>query len=300
MGSFGEIAKEYGVDVDGGAPFMTVPAGGANLVFVTLAKGTRPKHSANLNVVDVTDQPFQALAPFGSDVIGLGLMASLMGFIRASDERLFLVSAKHAGRGSIVVSSHGNRAPETLDVAVLPSKTVTLAFRYLQHLDGSGQMTAGTSLKPSGAKGLVEQLNAVYRPQANVLFNLTRADVLAIKEPLDQPITDVGYHRYLEKEHDINADVTVFFVGKFVHSRSNTVDGTTFPNGKKHDVIVNDKVVPIAKGVDPFIRALAHEMVHALGRPSEEKRNNVLTSINIETLKLSRTVILDINPVGKK
>jgi len=279
---------------------MTVPAGGANLVFVRLANGSPPKHSANLKVVDVTDQPIQGLAPFGNDVIGLGLMASLMGFIRASNDRLFLVSAKHPGSGSIVVPSGGNRAAETLDVAVLPSKTVTLAFRYLQHLDDSGEMKAGTSLQPSGAKGLVEQLNAVYRPQANVTFKLTRADLLPIKEPLGQPITDVGYHRYLEKEHDTNADVTVFFVGKFVHSRTNTVDGTTFPNGKKHDVIVNDKVVPVAKGVDPFLRALAHEMVHALGRPSEEKRNNVLTSINIETLKLSRTVIMAINPVGKK
>ncbi|MFL5243874.1 MAG: hypothetical protein ACJ8FY_17365 [Gemmataceae bacterium] len=109
-------------------------------------------------------------------------------------------------------------------------------------------------------------------------------------------------------EVDDSADVTVYLVGRY----SGKSAGTTFPDlsPKGIAVVLDDKCtgIPVAKGDDPFILTLAHELVHFVldkqGKKNVEHHlfdvDNVLLSKKTESTILSATTLDMLYPPDKK
>jgi hypothetical protein len=91
---------------------------------------------------------------------------------------------------------------------------------------------------------------------------------------------------------DKDAEITVFLVGKWAHSRTNPVNGTHWLYDKNNAVVLNDKPTKEVDDIDPFQLTLAHEFVHCLGfLPHIEGRNHVLMSTGLQSLRITREVV---------
>ena len=68
-------------------------------------------------------------------------------------------------------------AEATLKVIVLDKKTVKVAIRPVQVRDGKQLVSLGNAADP---KKLLNEMNAIWNPQANVYFELGRTDAATI------------------------------------------------------------------------------------------------------------------------
>jgi hypothetical protein len=299
MFGFEEVSQVGGVDLLAQPnPFMAVPLRGSSLVFRDVTKGSQlPTGNRFVEVKDITDLPVARIAMEIAQGDMIGALFALIGILpRGSTKRLLMISGKTPGVSTLKAGL------DTIDVAVLRPKTVTLSFKFVHF--GQGKSATGTTWNPADADGMIAAMNNIYAQQANVTCKLHKADLLQIDGSFGDVIDDKVYDEHLKEKYDKDADVTVLLVGKWTHTRTRTANATTIPYGKNRVIVINDKPTGEGvEGIDPFQLTLAHELAHSLGADhggtdgqGHQKRNHVLLSDGQQSLKISKDVLLMINP----
>jgi hypothetical protein len=201
-------------------------------------------------------------------------------------------------RGLQTLSAVDGRASADLQVAVLPPQSFALSFKFLQYLDGSNTMTSATPYRPSDAALFVNRLNWIYGPQANISFGLIDADWVKINQALGTPLDSKTFKSSVIGQRNQNADLTVFFVGKYV-GNDGSAAGECF--GPEATAVVGDATkLPVAAYEDPFLVTLAHEVAHFLTYDRglgmfHHARPNVLLSTGIESTRLDKPLVIQLN-----
>jgi hypothetical protein len=312
MQRFNELSKETGVDLLNS--FMVVGLKGANLLLLQDAHELDLRYDRHsLDVSLVTQQTAGAVSNLlRGQFVRWNLMDedsadSYWGAMHASlrfskHSRLLLVSGKSAGVTSL--SAVSGRTKVDLEVAVLSPKYFNVAFRFLQLRDDSGNV-GKTQWGPSDSRWLVNKLNWVYGPQANISFQLAdsdwvNVDVNAASVDVTQPLQGTDFLKYVAGSKSKNADLTVFFVQKYI-----TVDKRGFSETflDQNICVVEDKPpLPVIKGADPFLVDLAHEVAHFLRFdenpiPLDDHHNrpNVLLSRAIQSARVDKELVKKIN-----
>jgi hypothetical protein len=295
MAGFEEISDSGGVDVLARPfPYMTVPLGGTNYVIRSLSRGAGlPVGNHFVDVKDITDVAVHHIATAVkqgnlTDRVGDSLRA-LAG--SPKDKRLLAIKGKIRGLTHLSASAGGRLPDDEIDVAVLPPKTMTVSFKFLNYLDANGNQTS-TRFKSQDAADMRDSINDIYRQQAGITFDLKNADPLSIKEKfgtINQKIIDNFLIRLLDK----SADTTVFMVPNFETS------GRTIPGKPNLVVVPDDPIVPRTySDIDPNTLNLAHELAHCFGWKGHiESRDGVLLSSRKQSLKITKPVVEVINPL---
>lgn len=216
--------------------------------------------------------------------------------------QLYLVTGKVSGLYTI--KAVHSRFKFEFEVNVVSREYFTVAFKFLRHLDKDGKMTSRTIWNPSDARFLINNLNLIYSPQANVIFNNIGADWIEVGEKLGEDrLESQVFLDLIVGQKNKKADLNIFFVGNYgVNSNEarKVVTGTYFTSEKS--LVVDDKpdktrVIATADS-EPFLVTLAHEVAHFLvdmNGLSEKfihhSRNNILLSENIESTKIDRNLV---------
>jgi hypothetical protein len=304
MHSFTAVFKETGVDPLN--RFMVVGLRSANVVVLHDAKGVDLRvDNKKLEVHQVTrEQGNNVLSAFYDQFIKWNLVAedSMKAYWGAMHNslnfglhsRLLFVTGKVPGLTEIKAVYRG--IPLTLEVAVVPHLFFTVAFKFLQHLDESGNMKVMTPWEPSDGRWLINKLNWIYGPQANITFEMVEADWVKIDKSLDQPLSEKNFLNYVVKQKNKRADLTIFFVGRW---KGGEASGTYFAN-EQAAVVEGNPNDPVGPGADPFLVTLAHEVAHFLTFEQDSvtfhhDRPNVLLSTGLQSTKLDKQLVFQIN-----
>ncbi len=222
MPKFTELLKETGIDPQNN--FMVVPLGGSNLVGLHNADGFDYDHH-RLEVNQVTREQIHRVSNNLYDQFNLtqGLvdetdswkaywaaMHNSLSF--GSHSRLLSVTGKMRGLTDIKAVQGGLIL--NLNVAVVPRDRFTVAFKFLQHLDGSGKPKIPTRWRPSDAKWLISKLNLIYGLQANIFFEMVEADLVRVDKTLGEPLDSKAFLSHIVKGKNQNADLNIFLVGR--------------------------------------------------------------------------------------
>ena len=115
------------------------------------------------------------------------------------------------------------KAEATLKVIVLDKKTVKVAIRPVQIHDGKQTVSLGKAADPNK---LLDEINAIWNPQANVYFELGRTDAATIDgvSPQADAIEMQKLPQGFLDERDSGSALTFFLVRK-------VTDGRTADNG---------------------------------------------------------------------
>lgn len=199
-----------------------------------------------------------------------------------------------------------------LDVITARRRKIAVSFRFVRYKDSAGQMTGGTSLDPVEAEKLLAVMNRLFLPSANIELTLLNAKAENLNQPLGSAVLMENFQKHVLPLRDRNADLTVFFVGKW--------KGTTDPLGSSFSdhksVVVDDAprqhiapqtAWPPHQMTDDQIyysknRAatdrdlhivLAHEIAHFLGAGHNSGDDNLM-SMNRQDLKLNKDIVMAI------
>jgi len=209
----------------------------------------------------------------------------------------------------------GKAGRARMDVYTARRRTVDVAFRFVRYPDAAGQMTGGTTHTPSYAAELVEVMNRLYLPSANIELRLKSSEFASVPRQLGPGITTVAFRNHIVPLRDPGAELTAFFVGKF--------RGTTDPEGQAfRDVgclVVDDApytyIAPQAVAWDgsklspvllPEVElsrpqdrprsdrdlhiVLAHEIAHLLGADHNDRPDNLMSMRRLD-LKLDKETV---------
>jgi hypothetical protein len=301
MPKFIELLKETGVDAQHN--FMAVPTRGSNLVGLHDAKHFDLRFDkSKVEVLTVNRKQIHRVSHtlfqqfFAWNVVNDDSAKSLMFAMHrllsfGLHTRLLLVTGKVHGLTAINVV-HG-RTTFTLDVAVVTHRIFTIAFKFLQHLDKSGNMKPRTRYNPSDARWLINKLNWIYGPQANISFEMLEAEWVRVEKVLPESLSYDSFLSNVVERKNKSADLNIFFVGS--PWKGGEAGGTWFP--KESTVVVEDNLstLPVTVHADPFLVNIAHEVAHFLGAHHND-RDNVLMSMGRQSTKLDKQLVFDINP----
>ena len=297
MPKFTQLLKEAGVDSPHN--FMVVGLRGSNLVGLHDAKGfdLRFDHSL-LEVRQLTREQFPQVSNTLYDqfiawnLINEDSAKAFLGTMHTNvgpRSRLLLVTGRMRGLASINAVHAG--ITFKLEVAVVPSQNFTVAFKFLQHPDESGNIST-TRLNPSDARWLINKLNWIYGPQANISFEMVEADWVKVDKILGESLNKEAFLNHIVERKNKSADLNIFFVRKW---KGGEAGGTHFPEEEAVVVEENPKSLPVVDDADPFLVNLAHEVAHYLGADHHD-RENVLLSRGRQSTRLDRGLVLAINP----
>ncbi len=177
--------------------------------------------------------------------------------------RKFTIRGLKRGQTVIWVKK-GSRTITRLVIQVAPQRTVTIAFNYVS--DSAGH---NTKRSPKTAVILMQKLNSIYMPQANVKFHQIAARELKIKADLkkavirDQKNPSKDTFSLLVASRHPKAQINVFFVWECQKAgKSHDTDGVAeiaVSKNEKTNCMVEDNL-----GAS-FERVVAHEVGHNLG-----------------------------------
>ena len=309
MPGFKEVFRETGVPQP---DFMVVPHKGENLVWFAGARGGgvsfSPDPKISIHAVRERDVSRIAGDYVRRHATGMGLSAvedarkalwaAMFAILHSNPGDLLLVSGKSPG-WSRIKATHGGKTT-ILDVAVTKSQWIDISFRFLRHRDANGNLVPDTIWSPDDASKWVAGLNWIYGPQVNVSFDLWDAEWVTLNQAPSQPISRNVFLNDIVGQKPAGPDLTVFLVGEWGGGYSGHTGGTFF-----HDVdaaVVTDRPShpEIAKTIDPFMLSLAHEIAHSLRKErgffGHHDRPNVLLSRGIQSLRLDKQLVMDINP----
>ncbi len=224
---FQEVFTASGVD-ENATPFpgMIVRAGGSNITCLAGGKGLRLEAPRTLKIEElpaIGDILTALLSPLG--------LASLIKPGVPGDVRYFRVSGSiPVGRRLAqvkAVKAGKSKAEAALDVAVLKQRNVKLSVRPVQVRAPQGGL-AFHSKQAFDIKAMVEQMNSIWTPQANVVFELVSSDpvqivdeaeiarILDLKMSKEAPLPSmVVLQRFADmfnRLKDKSADLTMFLV----------------------------------------------------------------------------------------
>jgi hypothetical protein len=145
---------------------------------------------------------------------------------------------------------------------VLKQKVVKLSIRPVQTKDDSGAVVAFNK-GPVDPQTLLDQMNRVWTPQANIVFELAKTDPVLITDGLTArsewaDIRNEKIHASLVKAKDANAQLTMFLV-KTARDGSDVVNGVTDP--RYGIALISDS---------RSATTMAHEAGHYLGALNEQ------------------------------
>lgn len=275
--AFKEVWPEQGVDDEDTKPKMMVPLRKSNFVLLTEGRGLTLKPDKNrlLEVKEVKnnvgptvssmaattlsqrDDPTQNfIGEFITDISAPVVYGAL-----ASNARLFKVKGNRSGLTSIEASGKGIKAE--LVVTVHPEKLVKVAFHFAATLDGRNKIQPLTRWNPSDTSQWIIDLNHMFTPQANVVFEKIHADYWVpqmkdSKENKDptKPFSLAEWDTIDVKRHP-KANLNVFLVGKWIGNGSDPLGSHII---KTKDVVCDDTTDHGA-----ILKLLSHEIGHFLG-----------------------------------
>ena len=258
--TFREVTAYSGVDenLPTGGQGIVVPSGGSTLVILQDGRGldvrsTLPSkvyvyefktRQERAGAVRNASNPSEAMRRFDDD-----------------SWRIFRVKADApVGFDKVRVEAKrtkADKAEATLKVIVLDKKTVKVAIRPAQVRDGKQLVSLGNA---ADAQKLLDEMNAIWNPQANVYFELGRTDAATIEglSPQADAIEMQKLPKGFLDERDSRSALTFFLVRK-------VTDGGTADKGATN---AKERVSLIADSRSDS--TMAHEAGHFLGALTAE------------------------------
>lgn len=293
MARFEELSANSGVDtVKTDDAWVIVPDGGTNQVFLREGDGYSLVEKSDGGKVGWKDVP---TPPHSRDPDNLVASAS-----RGKHDRLVKLTAHKPGMGRI--KAVNGRLAVSIGYSVHPKKTHKISFFFLQDKTGNGAKPR-TTFSPSDAAGWVKELSGVYGPQANIWFELGKADPLPLAG-LSEVVSDADA-KALEAKKD-SALINIFLAGSKIKSSE-----ADFPLGfymvTEKLIVVKDQA-PTQSNSKPMIKTMAHEIAHLLNfhrkasTPGHDYyktsgyASDVLNTLDGADIKIPHQRVLDWNP----
>lgn len=295
---FGEVRKSSGLDLNAKPfPALIVPLGGSNIIKIFGATGLSPFDDNRILVIKelsgdamIMDKYLENSVPIAmAGMAGIGgdqgavyaTMLKLALEIKlqlVGSPRFFQITGKalggQAGTTVRVAKTQKSKADGSLRVVVLRPRPLKLSIRPVQVRNDKGSLVYHCE-KNYDTKVLLNRINAVWTPQANIVFELASSD----PAPLDDqaaiakavrstspkatvpPIIDFDdfsemFQKLKDKEKP-KADFTIFMVQRMTHGEGNAVYGTT--NQKGGFALVSDD------GRAEDEHTMSHEIGHYFG-----------------------------------
>jgi len=258
--TFREVTAYSGVDenLPTGGQGIVVPSGGSTLVILQDGRGLDVRSTIPSKVyvyefktrqertgaVRNASNPSEAMRRFDDD-----------------SWRIFRVKADApVGFDKVRVEAKRTKADKAetmLKVIVLDKKTVKVAIRPAQVRDGKQLVSLGNA---ADAQKLLDEMNAIWNPQANVYFELGRTDAATIEglSPQADAIEMQKLPQGFLDERDSRSALTFFLVRK-------VTDGGTADKGATN---AKERVSLIADSRSDS--TMAHEAGHFLGALTAE------------------------------
>ena len=314
--AFKEVWPEQGVDDEEIKPKMMVPLHKSNFVLLTGGSGLtlKPDKSRLLEVKEVKNNVGSTVSNMAATALSqrddptqnffgeliTDVAAPFVYGALASNARLFKVKGNRSGLTSIEAS--GGSVKAELVVTVHPEKLVKVAFHFAATVDGSGTIQPLTRWNPSDTSQWIIDLNHMFTPQANVVFEKIHADywVPQKKDPKNPsaltawdpkvPFSLATWDTIDVKRHP-KAKVNIYLVGKWRGDGSDPVGSHII---KTHDVVCDDTT-----GHGTILMLLSHELGHFLGagHPPSGKRHWITEMSFARTgNKIPHDFVLKFNP----
>jgi hypothetical protein len=300
MAGFRELWPFGGVGPWAGSTFMVTPRNGANLVIL---EGASPRELVydrkKFDINKVTHENNIRLGQKLNPEVTAHLMPALAAL--KPDSHLIAVTKPHGTEDIITVGKES----VTLKVGLFPPRRYSLSFKFLQH--GSSRPS---KWNPTHAAGWLTALNAIYGPQANITFEMAEAaDYFTVETVLTQPISNKAFANYIVAHKskivagkDKLPVLTVFLVGKWKDDGDHP-NGSFFPD-EDAAVLTDEPMHPkLDAATDPLVLTLAHEVghfvLHHRGFKKAEhhhSREGILLSSGIQSARLDRQLVLNLNP----
>ena len=309
MTSFVQFLQRSGVFA--AQEFMIVPRGGFNLVCLRDSKdvhlsydrGRLEVEDVRLEHVERVAQEYisirfrQAKSQDRADEL-LRLRTALFATARPDGlARGLKVSAKGVGlpelkavRGNIVTR---------LDVAILPRKDYTIAFKFLRHLDPSGKVINATKWTPEDVPWFLTKLNWTCGAQANIFFTPVDAAWITVQKALGPKVSRDDFRKYIVPLKKDGADLTCFLVGDYDAMASEAAG--QYLSDQHVCVVVDQGNPPVFDHGEAFIGVMAHEVGHFLHHKRKHAgsghhdRSGILLSSGMESLSLDKQLVGDLN-----
>jgi hypothetical protein len=246
-----------------GGPGIVIPHKGAGLVLVDGGKHLKLNTVMKpaLVVEDIRNPNFRELIvdarhPGATD------KTRELALLNSGALRLIKITANAlVGIGAKVeaINPRTRTAEAALKVIVLKQKRVKIAIRPVQVRDDNGVLVY-SSQKPIDPSLLLDQMNFIWKPQANVVFELSSKDPVTIDQlkpgqPAD--ITNETLKAAFISKKDPAADLTFFMVKRAVNRDSNDLG------------VINSEAGFSLISDDRSDSTMAHEAGHFLGSLSE-------------------------------
>jgi len=309
MTSFVQFLQRSGVFA--AQEFMIVPRGGFNLVCLRDSKdvhlsydrGRLEVEDVRLEHVERVAQEYisirfrQAKSQDRADEL-LRLRTALFATARPDGlARGLKVSAKGVGlpelkavRGNIVTR---------LDVAILPRKDYTIAFKFLRHLDPSGKVINATKWTPDDVPWFLTMLNWTFGAQDNIFFTPVDAAWITVQKALGPKVSRDDFRKYIVPLKKDGADLTCFLVGDYDAMASEAAG--QYLSDQHVCVVVDQGNPPVFDHGEAFIGVMAHEVGHFLHHKRKHAgsghhdRSGILLSSGMESLSLDKQLVGDLN-----
>jgi hypothetical protein len=284
---FFEVWKNSGLDLDATPrPAMILPLGGSNVIRVLHAEGSNPLYDTRgiLEIKEMDSGPI-VLDKFFASTVPIFKFASSPGAAVALQLKLATeVSQKlaHSGRffrvtgnalgGAVGIMLLVNPEPNLpLRVVVLRPRPLNLSIRPVQVRNNKGSLVYHCE-NNYDTKVLLDRVNAIWTPQANIVFALASSTPAPIVDEVRISQALGGWGRTLPKIVEFNdfedmfkdvkvnenpkADFTIFMVNGLTHGGA-AVRGIT--NTNYGFALVSDS------GRAGDSRTMAHEIGHYFG-----------------------------------
>lgn len=293
MAKFEELKANNGVDtLKPDDAWVIIPERGDNQVFLRDGDGYALDPRSDGGRVGWKDVP-----PPPKSRDPENMVASVS---RGKNDRLLKFTAVKTGMGRIWAKKGGLSL--SIGFSVHPPKTHKISFFFLQDQTGK-TVKSRTTFSPSDAAGWVKDLSAVYGPQANIRFELGKAEPLPLSG-LSQVVSDADAP-LLEQKKD-SALINIFLAGSQI--KSNESD---FPLGfyviKEKLIVVKDQTATESKS-KPMLKTMAHEIAHLLNYHRKASTpghdyyktcgyaSDVLNTLDGTDIKIPHQRVLDWNP----
>ncbi|WP_166297566.1 MULTISPECIES: hypothetical protein [unclassified Bradyrhizobium] len=186
-----------------------------------------------------------------------------------------------------------------LDVAILPRKDFTVAFKFLKRLDQSGKVINATKWTPDDVPSFLTKLNWTFGAQANIFFTPAEATWITVQKALAPKIPRDVFRKDIVPLKGRGADLTCFLVGDY-DAKDNEAAGEYLPD-EQVCVVVDQGNPPVFDYGEAFIGVMAHEFGHFLHHKrnmpgsGHHDRSGILLSSGMESLSLDRQLVSNFN-----